>query len=294
MRHHILIALLAVAALTAPASPRWGPVGCAVAQPARGAVAPKVAAYRWTFTADHAQLWMGNRLVGTYALVQPAAKPPAKGAKEEAKVYYPPKEEDAATVPSEAEVIEAGNFGLVESMIAAGGQKSPYLFRDVPVTQQQAMELIEKGLPDEKDKLRLSVLGGTKEERDKIIADLASVPGLGTKCVLWSVPADHFSLRDSETGKPMFEVNPSKATIYVQAAGGKVLHRQSGYNGPADLEAIRKGIDGYDPAKDPDLRRGGGGLQLPDWIRNATKEQVMLVLLAGVVLFLVVKQGQPK
>jgi hypothetical protein len=72
-----------------------------------------------------------------------------------------------------------------------------------------------------------------------------------SRVAVWSVPANHWSLQDTTTGKTVFRTGG----ITFLAPDGKVLHRQPDFNGSEDFAAIRKAIRAYDSAKDPDLRQ---------------------------------------
>lgn len=159
----------------------------------------------------------------------------------------------------------AANYGVKLDALPAPTAKTRYLLTQGDsshfVDRDQAVAAVQGKLPDDLGKLRLSVFGGTKQQRDEIAGDLNNSP-LAQQVVYYSAAADHFSVKDS-TGNPMFPCSPDRPTVYLQnAATGKVLHRQEGYAGAKDIEAIRKAVDGYDPKKDPDLR-AGGGLPIP-------------------------------
>lgn len=117
-----------------------------------------------------------------------------------------------------------------------GKEETTYSINGVPVTQEQAdKKLIE----DDSHKLWL-IVNGTG--REKVIADLKADPsfaGLLKRTRVWSVPADHFSLLDRDTKKPMF-LNSGNPSITFMAADRTVLFEKDGYQGPADLEALRR------------------------------------------------------
>lgn len=143
------------------------------------------------------------------------------------------------------------------------------------VSREQAVEMIEQGLPDDSRKLRLTVIG-TADDRKRVEADLAGTPELAdlrSAVNLWSCEPSHWSVADAGfvvVGKP---------TIYLQAPSGKVLHRQDTYSGVGDLQAIRKKAVDYDPSKDADLTKIviSPQLKLDELIPPAS----MLVLIGG-------------
>lgn len=122
------------------------------------------------------------------------------------------------------------------------------------ITRALAMKLVEgKELPDDKLKLRLTIIGEVNE-RKRVEGDLNNSPHLaefkgrvvyqGYDCSNWAVARYGF-------------VCGGRPTIYIQAPDGTVLHRQDDYDdGPQGLaEALRKADPNYDSDKDPDLRK---------------------------------------
>lgn len=108
-------------------------------------------------------------------------------------------------------------------------------------------------IPDDAGLLRLTVIC-QDTDRKKVIADLAAHPalaGLKGKLVVQDYQQTDWEMR------PGF-VRVGRPSIYLQAASGKVLHRQDEYRGPellaqAVMAALRKAVPNYDPQKDPDL-----------------------------------------
>lgn len=103
-------------------------------------------------------------------------------------------------------------------------------------------------IPDDSKKLRVTVIGGVAT-RAKAVEDITDAK---LDVVLWQCSKDHWSLADTETGKPAFK-NDGSPTIYVQAPDGKVLHRQDDDKGV--VGAIRKASKDYKFENDPDLRK---------------------------------------
>lgn len=109
------------------------------------------------------------------------------------------------------------------------------------VTKDQARRLVSEGLPDDRSKWRLTIIG-KDDDRARVIKDLEGkeFEALRSAVNLWSVPPTHWSLFSNTTGKPMFVVT-GKPTIYLQGPLGsdKPVHRQDDYAGATDLKAIQ-------------------------------------------------------
>lgn len=157
---------------------------------------------------------------------------------------YPEKESPVA-LP--AELLPA-NYGVDTKQI----RSHVYSHKGKEVTRKQAFDILEKGLPSDKDKPYLTVIGND-EDRNKVLGDLANSPALSTL-------AKNFRLQDYAPTdwqvKDVGFVVGGKPTIYIQAVDGKVLHRQDVYAGPEKLaEALRKADPNYKPDVDPDLTK---------------------------------------
>jgi hypothetical protein len=132
-----------------------------------------------------------------------------------------------------------------------------------PLSRDEALALIRGDA--EAGKLHLTIIG-SDADRSRVLKDLDQVPEL-VKCRdllhVQDYPPDHWAVQCGfKTG--------GHPTIYLQAAGGRVLHRQDDYEGPAGLvAALRKADPNYSPDSDPDLRRQplapalAGGIPLP-------------------------------
>lgn len=137
------------------------------------------------------------------------------------------------------------DFGV--SWSPSGPEK--YTYKGEPVRRSDAVEMIEKGVPDDRGKLRLTVIG-SEAERKRVVDDVARSPMAGQLLVQAYAP-DHWAVKDAgfkTDGHP---------TVYVQAPAGQVLHRQDDYSDGAEglLAAVRKADPNYRPDKDPDLRK---------------------------------------
>lgn len=160
------------------------------------------------------------------------------------------------------------NFGLDRQRIDG---KTKYKFGDQEISYQEAMRLIEEGIPDDANKLRVTVIG-PEAERKRVVADLDSQAFAPLKNL--------FIVQAYEPTNPMIQglgfVTTGNPTIYVQKPDGTVMHRQDSYDGPSKLAtAIRRADPNYNPANDPDLAQPpkpvgpGGGFDLsrvPMWL----------------------------
>lgn len=143
------------------------------------------------------------------------------------------------------------NFGLDEEKIGSGHSIT---MNGKEITRSKALDMIEKQrIPDDSKKFRLVIIGPDADRKRVADAWGSMDAEIRDRFAVWSVPADHWSLKDGETGETIFKCGGSP-TVYCQAPGGKVLHRQDSFGDVGDLEAIRKAVKKYDQ-KDPDLRK---------------------------------------
>jgi len=120
-----------------------------------------------------------------------------------------------------------------------------------PATKREIDAAIRDRVPDDSKKFRL-VATGDDAERKRIGEAWEQVEAeIKTRVAIWSVPANHWSLQNTATGKTVFRTGG----ITFMAPDGKVLHRQPDFAGSDDFTAIRKAIRAYDADKDPDLRK---------------------------------------
>jgi hypothetical protein len=221
----------------------WGGGLCAVVTAAPVVFnAPATPQYRW----DNGYLYQGSQLIGCHngqsyfnwvngGWVAGTAPTPVPGVPE--------------------------NFGVDMSKIGTPGAT----INGKPCTKAQAFQAIEKGgtLSDDSSKLRLTIYG---DGRERVTQDLGMSPQLAEfkgHLLVQSYPAGHWALEGfaaPEAGKP---------TILVQDATGKVLHRQSDYDGTAALaEALRRVNPNYDPSKDKDLRKSVSVASVVLWLQS--------------------------
>jgi hypothetical protein len=156
--------------------------------------------------------------------------------------------------------------GVEVDQLQKAGAPARYWRRGALVDREDVLRAVgqAKTIPDDRGKYRLTVIGSDAERQPVLDDYKKSVEAeLRTQILVWSVPPDHWSLHDSASGTPLFKTD-GHPTIYLQAADGKVLHRQDGYSGPADFAAIRKAT-GYDPARDRNLNKtdGAGSSAIP-------------------------------
>jgi hypothetical protein len=155
----------------------------------------------------------------------------------------------------------AGDFGVMREHLAAGERLS---IQGQSVAESR-LASPESLVPDDSTNLRLTVIG-SPEQRRRVLGDLVENTDLAEACrgmfVQSYAPTD-WAVADAgfvTTGSP---------TIYLQAANGRVLHRQDEYHGPERLAAaLRRARPDYDPSKDPNRDRPLGVLSLPNWPRT--------------------------
>jgi hypothetical protein len=189
-----------------------------------------------------------------------------------------------AAAPAAAPVTEqavAENFGVDLDKLRPGGDA--YRLGDRECSREEAIRAIEKGLPDDAGKLRITLIG--PDAFRKPIEREVRTSELASRCLLWSVPPDHWSLRDLDAKKPAFKVDGSP-TIYCQAPDGRVLWRQD--DGARALENLRKVAKSYDAKKDPGPGSGGG----IDWSKIPAEGWIVGAVLAFLALSSFLK-GKP-
>lgn len=106
-------------------------------------------------------------------------------------------------------------------------------------------EAIGQLLEDDSAKLWLVIAGEGRERVGKDLADPKYAEFM-SRTRVWSVPADHFSLMDRKTGKPVFR-NAGNPSITLMTGSGDVLLEKDGYAGPKDLDLLREA--------DPEFKR---------------------------------------
>lgn len=170
--------------------------------------------------------------------------------------------EPPLSVPDSYRVDPVPNFGVEKSKIHEAPVNA---INGKPCSRKEALDAIQSGqLPDDRNKLRLTVIG-QEAERKAVLNDLSSSPLLA---------AYREALVVQEYGPDEWPVKCGFKTdghpsIYLQTPDGKVLHRQSDYaDGPQGLAtALRKTDPTYDPAKDPDARKSPlSNLKIEPWM----------------------------
>lgn len=245
-------ALLAALALTLSAAT------IATAQPQRLS-APIGLAYEWKTiptNADQVALLKNGKQVGNWH-IEAQEYHPVRGDGWGA-ACKPPVAVPEWAVREKAEEPIA-NFGIVlEAMrtdTPRGAHKSGERItcNGEPISRAEFHRAIEdgaqdKGIPNDADKFRL-IIAGTDDERKAVEKDWAAAPKeLKDKVAIWSVPADHWSLRDNVTGAPMFPCAKSGKGVCLTTSADKdgkseIIYFEADYRGPGDFEAIRKAIE---------------------------------------------------
>lgn len=134
-------------------------------------------------------------------------------------------------------------------------------------SKREVMDAIKKAtVPSDQNKLRL-VLIGSQDATEAILRDLKGIPDAADFLTTAYTP-DHWAVRDNglANGKPF--------SIVVLTPDGTPLHRQWDYSGgvQALAEALRDAKAGYDPSKDPDLRKRDPIASLTNLLREKLQE----------------------
>jgi len=150
------------------------------------------------------------------------------------------------------------NFGLDRTRIDMGVEK--FWLGGREVTRKQAYSAIEgkgKDLIDDREKLRLTVIG-TSSECQAVMKDLENNPLLtpfSDTLLVQAYRPDSWAVKD-------IGLLPGSPRIIVQSGpdlrgAGKVLHSQGDYEGGAVAlaDALRRVRPDYDPKKDADKRK---------------------------------------
>lgn len=120
------------------------------------------------------------------------------------------------------------------------------------VDKQTAFESLTGAgnLIDDSGRLRLTVIG-QDADRKRVLADLkgnATLSALLADVIVSDYAPDAWPVQGlgfKTDGKP---------TLYIQAAGGKVIHRQDDYDGAERIAGAIRKAKAYDSTKDNDLR----------------------------------------
>lgn len=137
------------------------------------------------------------------------------------------------------------NFGLQVDQLKPKAEES-YQLGDREVNKIEASRAVAEGLPDDRQHLRLTLVGD-KSFTAPILADLAK-SDLKDRFVVQAYTPDAWQIKDRGF--------PGGNQIVVQSPQGKVLHRQTDYSdGFVGLEKAVKGAEAaYKPELDPDRR----------------------------------------
>jgi hypothetical protein len=199
----------------------------------------------WDAAQGYYLVYLGNEKWGDKLKAPPHPVPPSMLVKQDEKPIKLPRLEPWQLDGVKADEIE-------------GQEETLYTLNGKPVSQ---LEADQKLLEDDSKKLWL-IVNGTG--RDQVVKDFLADPknvDLVKRVRIWSVAADHFSMLDRDTKKPMF-LNAGNPSITLMGADRKVLFEKDGYAGPDDLEAIRKADPEVKPAplapKKPDSAKPDG------------------------------------
>lgn len=292
----------------------WGPRGCPpvgglVAAPVMraGVLAPR---YEWRKIHGSKTQYLHDRgrLVGGWdqatdtfrwfqngAWTEPTAKPWGAPTKMSSDPFAPAMTGEEALGFEQLAQQPVPNYGLDEKRVRQESEPH-YRLNGMPVSREQAWNtLVEtSALADDSAKNRITVLGGTLNDRARVLGDLLTAPELAPwrTCLVRSYGQGERS-DDWQATRYGF-VTSGTPTIYLQAADGKVLYRQDDYAGgaPRLAEGLRKHDPNYQPDKDPGRPRpvvptglpnllagmplwawGGGGLLLALLLLTGRTEQ---------------------
>lgn len=172
---------------------------------------------------------------------------------------------------------DAPNFGVMRDRLAGGERFS---LGGVPIERTEAFSALS-ALPDDSRLPHLTIIGNA-DDRRAVADDLAHHPALAPwrdRLRVQSYDPDHWAVAN------LGFVNTGSPTIYLQAPGGRVLHRQDEYRGPERLAgALRKADANYRPDADADLDPTPARVHIP---RGAW------VGLAALSLFLISRRRNP-
>lgn len=217
-------------------------------------------AHQWTRHENWLLLHDDNHVqIGAYNLLENYYLPLSNGTWGDRTEFAP------VPLPSE---YRAGNYGIIDYQLSS----EVFSYCGRTISRSDLIQQLEQ-LTDDSQALRLTIIsadeGGRHRIRQEIQARLAAENV--TNVLIQDYPPDHWALR------PGFVVNGTP-TIYLQAPGGQVLHRQDNYEGGAEtlVGAIRRADPNYQPTTDPNL--------------NLTDEAVtsgsVIAVIAGVFLLL--------
>ncbi len=173
----------------------------------------------------------------------------------------------AGANPSTASLVSAGDDGELNPLCNGirRNQMDPsaegFTTHRGAVSRDQAMRLLQAGadgtLSDDSTFRHLTIIG-SDAERQKVLSDLSNSPDLAefkNALLVNAYAPDHWALHP-EGSKTAFATS-GHPTIYLETPDGQVLHHQDDYeDGASGLAgALRRAKPGYDPSKDPDLRK---------------------------------------
>jgi hypothetical protein len=153
--------------------------------------------------------------------------------------------------PTETVIGQVPAGGIDPDKVAPGGHGG-FSMSGRDVDRQSAYEALNGStIRDDSTHLRLSIIG-PEAERKRVLADIRGNPALAE--IAAGLVLAEFSA-ESWAVKGLGFVIDGKPTIYIQAPGGQVLHRQDDYDGAEQLAGAIRRAKEYDPKKDRDLRK---------------------------------------
>lgn len=158
----------------------------------------------------------------------------------------PPNAQAAQTAPD-----GVVNYGINTERL---NNQPAYICNGAPCSRDYAFGILEKSLPDDAGNWHLTITHKSREDADKLKAEIMASPAMAELLPKLHVQAyakdDAMLACGFVTGAPC---------IQLEAPDGAVLHRQDHFDGgPVALaEAVRKARSDYDPKRDPDLTKPG-------------------------------------
>jgi hypothetical protein len=211
--------------------------------------------YRWVQLKDDVDelaLYRGKMQVGNWRVTEQVYRPIVGNAwGEPCKAPFPPPDWAVnVELQDEKPVFNFGIAGEGESTRELSVAHEHIEINGKVASHGECLRTLEKGVPMDADKYRLTIIGGDAE-RAKVEKDWQDADAyLREKTNVWSVPGDHWSLRDNVSGAAMFSAKGSP-TVYFTDAKGTVIYHEDDYQGPSDFQAIRKRVAEYEAKRDP-------------------------------------------
>lgn len=150
------------------------------------------------------------------------------------------------------------------------GEGERYYLRDREIPKNESLDVIQNGVPDDRNKMSITVIGLDLAVRKKVQDDFLAMLDVKDKFLFQSYAPNDFALKPGfvVTGSPTVYIQAPKGLKYwvqddkanwiqVVTEAGDVLHRQDGYDpeklAKAARTAVRRVDPNYRPELDPDL-----------------------------------------